>query len=151
MISFIKSQNLFLWLCTFVRRKSMLFSLGTCVIAQSYSQICYGKTNTPSIHTSAVSLWSSHSIAFTNLTLTHDIPNLITESQSQFLTYESVDEILWCDHSTESYWTVLSCGTVYYAVQGGSNFWVCGWNPMMWPFKWNLFSSTFTWYYLFSM
>ena len=33
------------------------------------------------------------------------------------LTFESVDEILWCDHSNE-----LSCGTVYYAVQGGSNF-----------------------------
>ena len=25
-------------------------------------------------------------------------------------------------------WAVLSCGVVYYAVQGGSNFWVCGWN-----------------------
>ena len=29
------------------------------------------------------------------------------------LTFESVDEILWCDHSNESYWAVLSCGTVY--------------------------------------
>ena len=28
------------------------------------------------------------------------------------------------DHSNESYGAVLSCGTVYYAVQGGSNFWV---------------------------
>jgi len=36
------------------------------------------------------------------------------------LTFESVDEILKCDHSNESYWAVLSCGTVYYAVQGGS-------------------------------
>ena len=27
-----------------------------------------------------------------------------------------------CDHSNEGYWAVLSCGTVYYAVQGGSNF-----------------------------
>ena len=41
------------------------------------------------------------------------------------LTFESVDEILKCDHSNESYWAVLSCGTVYYAVQGDSNFWVC--------------------------
>ena len=24
---------------------------------------------------------------------------------------------------------VLSCGTIFYAVQDGSNFWVCGWNP----------------------
>ena len=38
------------------------------------------------------------------------------------LTFESVDEILKCDHSIESYLAVLSCGTVYYAVQGGSNF-----------------------------
>ena len=42
------------------------------------------------------------------------------------LTFESVDEILWCYHSIEGYWAVLSCGTVYYAVQGGSNFRVCG-------------------------
>ena len=39
------------------------------------------------------------------------------------LTFESVDEILWWDHSNERYWAVLFCGTVYYAVQGGSNFW----------------------------
>ena len=44
-------------------------------------------------------------------------------------TFESVDEILKCYHSNESYWAVLSCGAVYYAVQSGSNFWVCGWNP----------------------
>ena len=42
------------------------------------------------------------------------------------LTFESVDEILCCDHSNESYLAVLSCGAVYYAVQGGSNFWACG-------------------------
>ena len=38
------------------------------------------------------------------------------------LTYKSVGETLVCDHSNESYRAVLSCGTVYYAVQGGSNF-----------------------------
>ena len=32
-------------------------------------------------------------------------------------TFESVDEILKCDHSNESYWAILSCGTVYYPVQ----------------------------------
>ena len=32
-------------------------------------------------------------------------------------TFESVDEILKCDHSNESYWAILSCGTVYYSVQ----------------------------------
>ena len=38
------------------------------------------------------------------------------------LIFGSVDEILKCDHSNESYWAVLSCGAVYYAVLGGSNF-----------------------------
>ena len=38
------------------------------------------------------------------------------------LTFESVDEILKCDHSNESYKAAISCGAVYYAVQGGSNF-----------------------------
>ena len=45
------------------------------------------------------------------------------------LTFESVDEILECDHSNKSYWAVRSCGAVYYAVQGDYNFWVCGLNP----------------------
>ena len=36
------------------------------------------------------------------------------------LTFGYVDEILKCDHSNES------CGSVYYAVQSGSNFWLCG-------------------------
>ena len=62
------------------------------------------------------------------------------------LTFESVDEILKCDHSNESYRAVLSCCTVYSAIHGGSNFWVCGWNPKVWPFKWRLLSSTFLWY-----
>ena len=34
------------------------------------------------------------------------------------LTFKSVDETLACDHSNEA---VLSCVTVYYSVQGGSN------------------------------
>ena len=33
-------------------------------------------------------------------------------------TFKSVDETLVCDHSNESYWAALSCGTVHYAVQG---------------------------------
>ena len=41
------------------------------------------------------------------------------------MTSESANEILKSGHiSNESYWAVLSCGAVYYAVQGGSNFWV---------------------------
>ena len=42
------------------------------------------------------------------------------------LTLHSVDETLVCDHSSESYLAVLSCDTVYYAVQGGVNFELSG-------------------------
>ena len=38
------------------------------------------------------------------------------------LTFKSVDDTPVCDHSNESYWAVLSCGIVYYAVQGSYNF-----------------------------
>ena len=72
------------------------------------------------------------------------------------LTFESVGEILKCDHANESYWAVLSCAAAYYAVQGCSNFCVCGWNmkswsvniqmqatgqlfPKLWPLKWKLY------------
>ena len=34
----------------------------------------------------------------------------------------SVDEILKCDHSDESFQAILSCCAVYYVVQGGSTF-----------------------------
>ena len=64
------------------------------------------------------------------------------------LTFESVNEILNCDHSSESYWATLSCGGVYHAVQGGSDFWFCGLNSKMWPFKWKLLNSTFLMSYL---
>ena len=45
------------------------------------------------------------------------------------ITFESLDEISERYHSHESYRAVLSCGTFYHAVQGGSNFCVCGGNP----------------------
>ena len=48
------------------------------------------------------------------------------------LTFESVDEILKCNHSNESYWVLRSCDIDYYAVQGGSTFLVCAWNPDVW-------------------
>ena len=59
------------------------------------------------------------------------------------ITFESVDEILQCNHSNKSYWAVLSWSTVYYAVSGGYNIWICGWNPSVQPFKWKLMSSIF--------
>ena len=52
------------------------------------------------------------------------------------LTFESVDEILKCDYSNESYWAVLFCGTANYDAQGGSNLWVCGSSDMA-PSQWN--------------
>ena len=33
-------------------------------------------------------------------------------------TFESADETVKCNHSSEGYWAILSCGGVYYAVQG---------------------------------
>ena len=59
------------------------------------------------------------------------------------LNVEFVDEILKCNHSNESYWAVLSCGAVYYAVQGDFNIWVSGWNYKVWPLKWKLLNNTF--------
>ena len=69
------------------------------------------------------------------------IPSM-EETYEVVLTFEFVDEILWCDHSNETSSAILSHGTIYLVCS--SNFWVCGWNPMVWLFKWNLFSSTFT-------
>ena len=42
--------------------------------------------------------------------------------QKGLLTFDSVDVILKKDYFNKSYRAVFSCGTVYYAVQGGSNF-----------------------------
>ena len=44
-------------------------------------------------------------------------------------TFESENKIFSCDHSIESYRALFSNDTVYHAVQGGANFWVCGWTP----------------------
>ena len=51
----------------------------------------------------------------------------------EVLIFGPKDELLKCDLSNESYWAVLSCGTVYNAVQGGSKFWVCEWNANLPP------------------
>ena len=37
------------------------------------------------------------------------------------LSFESLGEIVKSDHSNESYYAVLSCSTVYYAVECGSD------------------------------
>ena len=38
------------------------------------------------------------------------------------LNFESVDEILKCDHLNESNWAALSVVVVYYVARSGSNF-----------------------------
>ena len=41
-------------------------------------------------------------------------------------TVGSEDEFLKYNHSNKSYRAVHSCGTIHFAVQGGSNFGICG-------------------------
>ena len=65
------------------------------------------------------------------------------------LTFESVDEILWCYHLNETSSAVLSHGAIYLVCS--SNFWVCGSNPMVLPFKWNLSGKIFDYLYEFSL
>ena len=65
-----------------------------------------------------MSLWlKSYGVAFPMKTTKQDFPVVLYIMLYEVvLTFESVDEILKCDHSNESYWVVLSCGTVYYAL-----------------------------------
>ena len=46
--------------------------------------------------------------------LTLPLPESLIETFKVLLVFESVDEILKCDHSNESYRVVLSHGTIYY-------------------------------------
>jgi len=61
------------------------------------------------------------------------------------LAFELEDEILQCDHSSESYmyWTVLNRSPVYCIIQGYSTNWVCGWNSHVNFIQWKLLNSTF--------
>ena len=97
----------------------------------------------PNWHLRSLWWWEERIYTFKVLVNSINIQELNLESctSNVVLTFE----ILTCDHSNKSYWAVLSCGAVYYAVQGGSNFWVCGRNPKVWPFKWKLLSSTLLW------
>ena len=63
------------------------------------------------------------------------------------LTFESVDKILWCDHSNETSSVALSHGAIYLICS--PNFSVSGRNPMVAPLKQNLSSSSFIWRYSF--
>ena len=48
--------------------------------------------------------------------LTLSLPESITEACRVVLTFESVDEILWCDHSNETSVAVLLPGTICFSV-----------------------------------
>jgi len=41
------------------------------------------------------------------------------------LTFEPVDEILWCDHSNETFLAVLSHGIIYFKVFDDTKFGIC--------------------------
>ena len=98
---------------------------------------------------------SSQSFLSSPKTLTHTLREF-KKNSTQWSRFGDVQYcpkffIMWRKaYDWTSYWVVLFffCGAVYYAEQGGSNFWVCEWNPKVWPFKWKLLSSTFLWYCL---
>ena len=69
------------------------------------------------------------------------------ESRKVLTFKKFADEILKCEHSNESYRVVLPCCTVYYAVQGGSNFWM---KPLKFDHSYKIYwpvLSCFTVYY----
>ena len=49
------------------------------------------------------------------------LPESIMETCSVVLTFESVDEILWCDHSNETSSAVLWHGTICFSIFAKSN------------------------------
>ena len=49
-----------------------------------------------------------------NITLS--LPESIMETCSVVLTFESVGEILWCDHSNETSWAVILHGTICFSI-----------------------------------
>ena len=68
------------------------------------------------------SLWMNPSCVTTEMRATDQFFHVVLFMLYKvILTFKSVDETLVCDHSYESYWPVLSCGTIY-ASWGGSNF-----------------------------
>ena len=54
---------------------------------------------------------------------------------SVVLTFEAVDETLKSDHSNESCWAVLSCGTECVTTWCGSHYWGRGWNLNVWTMQ----------------
>ena len=130
-VEFLGDQNIFIHVDLQVRfRLFLLLAMFVVCLWQTYELPVYQKLKVFSL------FWSLALLEW------------MMECCNVVLNFEFVDEIIKCDHSSENYWPVLSSGTVYYAVQGGSKFWVCVWNPKVWPFKWKILSSTLLWYCL---
>jgi len=60
--------------------------------------------------------WLKWSILLMKLTLTLSLPESVIETLKVVLTFASVDEILWCDHSNETSTAELSNGSIYILV-----------------------------------
>ena len=56
--------------------------------------------------------------------LTLSLPESIMETCSVVLTFEFVDEILWCDHSNETSSAVLLNGTICFSMFYKMKFWI---------------------------
>jgi len=60
-----------------------------------------------------------------SMTLTLSLPESVMETYEVLLTFQSVDEITWCDHSNESSSAVLLHGTIYIEVFYKMKFEIC--------------------------
>ena len=58
--------------------------------------------------------------------LTPSLPEYLTEFCKATLTFESADEILWCDHSNESSLPVLSHGAIFFVKILENDIWKFG-------------------------
>ena len=111
------------WLCKLLRVTVKLTNVTR--LHRSGANSTYIYTNESLLILPQVKLWTrdnSSWVSIHNRAIAEYFPVvLLIMTYKVFLTFESVDEILKCDHSNESYWAVLSCGAVYYAVRGDSN------------------------------
>ena len=60
-------------------------------------------------------IWSLRPVIESNLRLTLSLPECLMEFCKVTLTFEFVDEILWCDHSSESSLPVLTHGAICFS------------------------------------
>ena len=60
-------------------------------------------------------IWSLRPVIESNLRLTLSLPECLMEFCKVTLTFDSVDKILWCDHSNESSLPVLTHGAICFS------------------------------------